>query len=100
MEALSRKLLPRDSLGQIRCFTAKVSARPNDPDAPTRQATYIRALRTLPMISIHFGSFRKRRTPSADAHFFMQIRTSALAGSQFPTTMNDAAGQFHKPASW
>jgi uncharacterized LabA/DUF88 family protein len=183
MEALCRRLLPQDDLACIRYFTAKVSARPNDPDAPVRQATYIRALETSPLIQVHFGSFlssttrmplanpqphrpgtvevikteekgsdvnlashllldvfrarcdtvviisndsdlkeplriaryelgvkvgvinphpaRKRsRTLSADAHFFKQIRPNVLASCQFAPVMQDAAGQFRKPASW
>ena len=32
----------------IRYFTALVQSRPNDPQQPLRQQTYLRALRTLP----------------------------------------------------
>jgi hypothetical protein len=42
---------------QIKYFTALVSARPNEPDQPVRQQLYLRALRTLPKVSIHFGHF-------------------------------------------
>ncbi len=34
-----------------------MSARPNDPDQPVRQQLYLRALRTLPGVSIHLGHF-------------------------------------------
>jgi hypothetical protein len=34
-----------------------VSARPNDPDQPTRQQLYLRALRTVPGVSVHLGHF-------------------------------------------
>jgi hypothetical protein len=41
----------------IKYFTARVSARPNDPGQPTRQQLYIRALRTLPRVEIHYGHY-------------------------------------------
>jgi hypothetical protein len=56
-EALCRLLLPRNTIAQIRYFTALVSARPNDPDQPVRQQLYLRALRTLPNVSVHLGHF-------------------------------------------
>ncbi|MBR4171680.1 MAG: hypothetical protein IKR48_08525 [Kiritimatiellae bacterium] len=34
------------------------------------------------------------------ASFYKRIRTSDLAASQLPTTLTDATGTFHKPASW
>jgi len=34
------------------------------------------------------------------ASFYKRIRTSDLAASQLPTTLMDATGSFHKPASW
>jgi hypothetical protein len=34
-----------------------VSARPNDPNQPVRQQLYLRALATLPKVSVHFGHF-------------------------------------------
>jgi uncharacterized LabA/DUF88 family protein len=57
LEALCRHLLPKDSINRIRYFTAKVSARPEDPQLPVRQDTYLRALGTLPSVSVHLGVF-------------------------------------------
>ena len=57
LEALCSHLLPKDSINRIRYFTAKVSARPNDPQLPVRQETYLRALGTLPTVSVHLGAF-------------------------------------------
>ena len=34
------------------------------------------------------------------AHFIKPIRPGALANAQFPPVMQDATGQFHKPARW
>lgn len=55
--ALSRLLLPAYTLNRIRYFTARVMARPDDPQQPARQEAYLRALRTLPNLSIHLGQF-------------------------------------------
>lgn len=57
LEALCQRLLPKDDVKCIRYFTAKVSARPGNASAPTEQATYLRALATLPRVSVHFGHF-------------------------------------------
>ena len=57
LEALCRQLLPKDSIHRIRYFTAKVTARPADPQLPVRQQTYLRALATLPSVSVHLGVF-------------------------------------------
>jgi len=57
LEALCHRLLPKDDIKRIRYFTAKVSARPGDPQQPQRQHTYLRALATLPSVSIHYGHF-------------------------------------------
>ena len=48
---------PNNSIHRIRYFTAPVKARPNDLHQPVRQQTYLRALRTLPNITIHEGEF-------------------------------------------
>jgi len=46
-----------DDVRRIRYFTARVGSRPQDPGAPERQATYLRALETLPEVSLHYGQF-------------------------------------------
>ena len=50
-------LRPDDEVHHVRYFTARVRSLPDDPDAPQRQAAYLRALRTLPGVSLHFGRF-------------------------------------------
>ena len=54
---LCELLLPKNTVSEIKYFTALVSARPNDPDQPTRQQLYLRAPRTLPGVSVHLGHF-------------------------------------------
>ncbi|MCT8998918.1 NYN domain-containing protein [Meinhardsimonia xiamenensis] len=182
IHALCCALLPQNDIRAIRYFTAQVSGTPHDPDQPTRQQTYFRALRTLPQVSIHLGHFLTHEVTMPDAadwkngrytgrqvmkteekgsdvnlatyllvdafddafdvavivsndsdlkepisvvrnrfgktigilnpqkrvsralkpyaHFIKQIRPGVLKNSQFPNTMQDAKGQFHKPTRW
>jgi uncharacterized LabA/DUF88 family protein len=58
LDALSRRLLPRDDIHRIRYFTALIAPRPgDDPQKQQRQRTYLRALGTIPHLSIHYGHF-------------------------------------------
>src|SRR5258706_12911595 len=50
-------LLAKHSIFKIRYFTARIKSRPHDPDAPTRQQVYLRALNTIPNLTIHLGQF-------------------------------------------
>lgn len=59
--AVSQALLPSHEVNRIRYFTALIQQRPDDLRAPIRQATYIRALETIPNLSVHYGQFRTRR---------------------------------------
>jgi hypothetical protein len=43
---------------------------------------------------------RRSRVLSEDAHFFKQVRKSALADSQLPPMLSDEAGTITKPARW
>ena len=52
---------PRNQIGTIRYFTARVKARPSDPNQPKRQEVYLRALRTLPDLTLHFGHYLESR---------------------------------------
>ena len=179
---LCELLLPGYSIARIKYFTARVSARKDDPDKPTRQQIYLRALRTLPDLEIVYGSFLShdvmlplaepspggprfarvtrteekgsdvniaahlvsdayqhdftaavlvtndsdllepirivrhelhldvgilnphRHTPSRvltkHASFIKQIREGSLKSSQFPQTLQDSHGEFHKPRGW
>lgn len=53
-------ILPEHPIGKIKYFTANVSARKNDPDQPTRQQIYFRALKTIPDLEIIRGKFISR----------------------------------------
>lgn len=181
MDALFRRVFPRHHVERSRYFTANVKAVPHDPQQPVRQQAYLRALRTLPAVSIHLGQFASHtvKMPVAatlgsstrfvevwkseekgsdvnlaahlvhDAHrgafeqavivtndsdlieavrivvcevglpvgvlnpsshpagglrkaatFYRTLRLAALAASQFPDTLRDDVGEFHKPSGW
>jgi hypothetical protein len=69
---LCKVMLPNDTIQSIKYFTARVSARPNDPDKPMRQQIYMRALRTIPNLRIIYG------------HFLTHARQMVLTGSNPP----------------
>lgn len=55
---LCRYLLPRNyDIHRIRYFTAIVQPRPDDPQQADRQRIFVRALQTLPNLSVHYGQF-------------------------------------------
>lgn len=54
---LCTALLPKDDVLAINYYTARIGARPGNPSAPTDQLMYLRALRTIPNLSITFGHF-------------------------------------------
>jgi hypothetical protein len=57
LNALCHRMLPHDAIQSIEYFTAIVSARPGDPDLPVRQQMFLRALRTIPILTISYGHF-------------------------------------------
>lgn len=57
LELVQQVLAKEHHVVRVNYYTARVSARAHDPDAPARQAIYLKALRTVPEIVIHEGSF-------------------------------------------
>lgn len=184
LEALFTTILPRNEIIGIKYYTAIVSARPDDPQKPVRQQTYLRALKTLPKVQVTLGHFlqsepwmptypraiapkrqqyvqvikteekgsdvnlavdmvydacigayevavvvsndsdleraiRLVRQPPLNkkagiinphtkpaqallkaAHFYKPLRSRVLAAHQFPPTLTDGNGEFHKPKGW
>lgn len=77
-----RQLLPRDQIHRIRYFTALVSGRPGDLRQPQRQQVYLRALQTIPHLSVHLGHYLSHpvrmplaHPPSGGAYTVEVIRT-------------------------
>jgi uncharacterized LabA/DUF88 family protein len=85
LEALINLILqPPQKLEKIRYFTARVSARAGDPDAPRRQQLYLNALSTLHCVEIHYGSFlakKKWRPLVSNPSTFVEILDSEEKGS-------------------
>lgn len=67
IHALCCAVLPKNDILAVRYFTAQVGGTPHDPDPPTRQQTYFRALRTVPQVSIHLGHFLTHDVALPDA---------------------------------
>lgn len=49
--------IPNDRVVAINYYTARISARPGNPSGPNDQQIYLRALRTIPHLSITYGHF-------------------------------------------
>jgi len=83
LRTLSELLLPRDEILRIRYFTALIQSRPDDPQAPQRQQAYLRALDTVPGLSIHLGSFmaKTKTRPRVDGRGFVEVHDTEEKGS-------------------
>ena len=57
-------------------FTAKVDARPHDPDQPTRQQAYLDALSTLPRVEVHGAELIGPMLPADGRPAWFLIRRS------------------------
>jgi hypothetical protein len=68
LETLCGLLLPDVQVKRIRYFTARVRPRPGDRSVHVRQDAYLRALGTLPKVTIHLGHFLTNETKMPLAH--------------------------------
>lgn len=59
LSKLAQFLAPDAQVVHVRYFTSRVKRRVEDPDAGTRQEIFLRALRTLPDLTIHLGKFQR-----------------------------------------
>lgn len=55
--AMCQRLLPNREINRLRFFTARVIPLPHNPDARNKQGAYLRALETIPGLTIHLGRF-------------------------------------------
>jgi hypothetical protein len=55
--AFCERMLPGTDIACIKYFTAEVNAGPYDPDHPTPQQVYLRALKTIPNLKIYLEPF-------------------------------------------
>ena len=56
---LAELLLPQNAVDRVFYVTARITARPGDPDQPQRQQTYLRALETVGT-EIVYGTFQTK----------------------------------------
>ena len=57
LEGLCARMLPTNDVQRVRYFTARVAARPGRLHDPVHQDAYLRALATLPTVTVHLGHF-------------------------------------------
>jgi hypothetical protein len=84
LEVAKRLLDPGDKVEIVRYFTARVSARSGDPDAPRRQQIYLSALKTIPNIIFHYGKFlpkTKMRPLVSNPKKFVEVHDTEEKGS-------------------
>lgn len=60
LQRMCELLLPENDVAWIHYFTAHISDTPADPTKSSRQQIYLRALMTIPNLTIHRGTFRSR----------------------------------------
>lgn len=80
---LCAKMLAKNEIHRIRYFTALVTPRPTDPQQRNRQEIYLRALRTIPNLTIHTGRYlaSKVRMKRADGFGTVEVLKSEEKGS-------------------
>ena len=115
LEKLCKLLLPKNTIQHIRYFTALVSARPNDLHQPQRQQLYLRALGTLPAVSVHFGYFLTHRVkmplavPPGEPQKYVDVMKTEEKRSDVnlathlmhvPDQLQGQRGIFSKPPVW
>jgi uncharacterized LabA/DUF88 family protein len=74
--ALCKVMLPRNEIVAIKYFTARVVARPSDPQQASRQQVYLRALATLPSVEIIYGHYLRHTVR-------MPLAKPALGGPRY-----------------
>jgi len=101
--AFARLLLPGShTIHRIRYYTARVSALPRDPDSPRRQEIYLRALATVPNLSIVFGHFLSNTVmmplaaPPATGSKFVRVIKTEEKGSDVNLASHMLVDAFNK----
>jgi uncharacterized LabA/DUF88 family protein len=91
LERFCDSILPKNQVQRIIYCTAKVLSRPHDPDQPLRQLTYLRALATLPRVTVEFGTFLVGVTRAPLVESDPQTGRWQMAGNQ-PLLKTDPQG--------
>lgn len=98
IDALATRLLrPENQIMKIKYFTARINARPGDPDQPMRQLTYLRALQTFPHLEIFFGHFLTHvvRMPLANPAPGQNLHAKVIRTSEKGSDVNIATQLMH-----
>ena len=61
IQSFCESLSPDHEVNRVRYFTALLESSSKNSDVALRQKIYIRALKTLPKVEIHYGRFETRR---------------------------------------
>ena len=102
IQKLCQVELPANQINRIRCFTARVIARPGDPDQRNRQNAYFRALETIPNLTIHYGHFlesevnMRRVAADAQGNKYALVRKTEEKGSDVNLASYLLLDGFHK----
>jgi hypothetical protein len=92
MVALAQRVLrPTDTVDRLRYFTARVSARAGDSDAPRRQQIFLSATGTLANVTCHYGRFlpkTKKRPLAGNPKQFVEILDTEEKGSDVNLAVN------------
>ena len=83
LAAFCARLLPHNQINHIRYFTALVTPRVDDPQQRIRQETYLRALRTIPNLSLYTSHFLASKVwmKRADGGGYVRVLKSEEKGS-------------------
>lgn len=76
LERFCALMLRGHDVRRINYYTARVGPRAQDPEQPTRQQAYLRALATLPTVRIHFGHYLSHPV-------WMPLATPSIEGAKF-----------------
>lgn len=102
MREFAERMLPKDEVVAIKYFTAKIQARPHDQGAPARQATFLRALETLPGMEIFYGKFLTSKitarlvTPAQGGQRSAQVWKTEEKGSDVNLAMHMLVDAFEE----
>lgn len=92
-------LHPDDTVTMVRYFTARVSARSGSSDAPRKQQIYLSALKTLPIVQIHYGKFlakTKTRPLVSDPKKYVEVHDTEEKGSDVNLAVHLLNDGWHK----
>ena len=76
LKALAEHCLePKNEITLLKYFTARVSGQ-RDPDQPRRQQIYLKALQTIPGLSIHLGRFLAKTKTRPESALIILLATT------------------------